>query len=291
MSNAEASKLYETIIEDVISDSRQDFENMGIDEATLQELRKIWCEKLSESKVGKFSWDENDDYGDDDPALLIGNDASANTSANTSAAVKGEPTSTSQLEESANGGNIDSSGQNGDVSGDVGASDVLSYNNDLGIELPPITVKKEGNDDGLSLPPLPQTDGTFEMTLHVNNPKQVLKSLQKKSKTKRTRSNFRQVDGTLDDDDDDDDVDDNDDDDEDGDIFNDSDDINSDLDDDLESDKSDDEDGDQEGQIMLCLYDKVQRIKNKWKANLKEGVANIDGKDYVFHKATGECEW
>lgn len=281
MSNTEASKLYETIIEDVISDSRQDFENMGIDEATLQELRKIWCEKLSQSKVGKFSWDENDDYGDEDPALLlIGNNSGSDATAGVT--VKEEPTATSQLVTS-NNGPIDSNVQNGDVAGNVPASDVLSYNNDLGIELPSISVKKESNDDGLSLPSLPQTDGTFEMTLHVNNPKHVLKQLQKRPKTRNTSSTLYQVDGTLDDDDDDDD--------DDGDIFNDSDDINSDLDDDLESDKSDDEDGDQEGQIMLCLYDKVQRIKNKWKSNLKEGIANIDGKDYVFHKATGECEW
>jgi transcription initiation factor TFIIA large subunit len=40
--------------------------------------------------------------------------------------------------------------------------------------------------------------------------------------------------------------------------------INSDLDDpdDLKSDDSDAEDG--VGQIMLCMYDKVQRVKNKW---------------------------
>lgn len=177
MSNTEASKLYETIIEDVISDSRQDFENMGIDEATLQELRKIWCEKLSQSKVGKFSWDENDDYGDEDPALLlIGNNSGSDATAGVT--VKEEPTATSQLETS-NNGPIDSNVQNGDVAGNVPASDVLSYNNDLGIELPSISVKKESNDDGLSLPPLPQTDGTFEMTLHVNNPKHVLKQLKR----------------------------------------------------------------------------------------------------------------
>ncbi|KAM9926016.1 hypothetical protein OXX80_010716, partial [Metschnikowia pulcherrima] len=79
--------------------------------------------------------------------------------------------------------------------------------------------------------------------------------------------------------------------DDDDDVFNDSDDINSDLDDELDSEKSDEEEGDQEGQIMLCLYDKVQRVKNKWKCNLKEGVANIDGRDYVFQRAAGESEW
>ncbi|KAF2969985.1 hypothetical protein GQX73_g3587 [Xylaria multiplex] len=66
--------------------------------------------------------------------------------------------------------------------------------------------------------------------------------------------------------------------------------INSDLDDpdDNVEENEDDEEG---GQIMLCMYDKVQRVKNKWKCVLKDGVLNVNGKDYVFHKATGEYEW
>ncbi|KAI0405778.1 transcription factor IIA, alpha/beta subunit [Xylaria palmicola] len=66
--------------------------------------------------------------------------------------------------------------------------------------------------------------------------------------------------------------------------------INSDLDDpdDNIDENEDDEEG---GQIMLCMYDKVQRVKNKWKCVLKDGVLNVNGKDYVFHKATGEYEW
>ncbi|KAJ8123364.1 hypothetical protein ONZ43_g671 [Nemania bipapillata] len=66
--------------------------------------------------------------------------------------------------------------------------------------------------------------------------------------------------------------------------------INSDLDDPDENieENEDDEEG---GQIMLCMYDKVQRVKNKWKCVLKDGVLNVNGKDYVFHKATGEFEW
>ncbi|TLS28983.1 hypothetical protein PpBr36_00735 [Pyricularia pennisetigena] len=66
--------------------------------------------------------------------------------------------------------------------------------------------------------------------------------------------------------------------------------INSDLDDENEPDESD-EDGDELQQQMLCLYDKVQRVKNKWKCTLKDGVLCVNGKEYVFHKATGEYEW
>ncbi|KAJ4397270.1 transcription factor IIA subunit alpha [Gnomoniopsis smithogilvyi] len=66
--------------------------------------------------------------------------------------------------------------------------------------------------------------------------------------------------------------------------------INSDLDDPNEVDIEEDEDENID-QIMLCMYDKVQRVKNKWKCTLKDGILNVNGKDYVFHKATGEYEW
>ncbi|KAI0170660.1 transcription factor IIA [Pestalotiopsis sp. NC0098] len=66
--------------------------------------------------------------------------------------------------------------------------------------------------------------------------------------------------------------------------------INSDLDD-SDDNAEDDDDDDDGGQIMLCMYDKVQRVKNKWKCVLKDGVLSVNGKDYVFHKASGEYEW
>jgi transcription initiation factor TFIIA large subunit len=67
--------------------------------------------------------------------------------------------------------------------------------------------------------------------------------------------------------------------------------INSDLDD-PDEDRDDDEVDDEGlGHIMLCMYDKVQRVKNKWKCTLKDGVLTVNGKEYVFHKATGEYEW
>lgn len=72
----------------------------------------------------------------------------------------------------------------------------------------------------------------------------------------------------------------------------DSDGINSDLDDPEDDIDSDGEDEEVENSMMmLCLYDKVQRVKNKWKYILKDGVANINGKDYVFNRANVESEW
>jgi len=68
--------------------------------------------------------------------------------------------------------------------------------------------------------------------------------------------------------------------------------INSDLDD---SDTGDEEDPDEggagESDIVFCTYDKVARVKNKWKCILKDGMIHVNGKDYLFAKCTGEFEW
>lgn len=54
--------------------------------------------------------------------------------------------------------------------------------------------------------------------------------------------------------------------------------INSDLDDpdELEAGINDEETVDD---TMLCTYDKVQRVKNKWKCTLKDGVLRVNGQE------------
>jgi transcription initiation factor TFIIA large subunit len=60
--------------------------------------------------------------------------------------------------------------------------------------------------------------------------------------------------------------------------------LHSDLDD------PDDEEPDTE-HIVLCQFEKVTRIKNKRKTNLKDGIMHLNGRDYLFHKANGEFDW
>jgi transcription initiation factor TFIIA large subunit len=68
--------------------------------------------------------------------------------------------------------------------------------------------------------------------------------------------------------------------------------INSDLDDsDEDALNAVGEDDDDDMDSILCTYDKVQRVKNKWKCTLKDGVMSVNGKEWVFHKGTGEFEW
>jgi len=57
---------------------------------------------------------------------------------------------------------------------------------------------------------------------------------------------------------------------------------------------SEDEDDSEEPEtdnLIICTFEKVSRVKNKWKMNLRCGVMNLNGRDYLFHRATGEGEW
>lgn len=74
--------------------------------------------------------------------------------------------------------------------------------------------------------------------------------------------------------------------------------IGSDLDDsdqDEEDGPYDDEDDEEQDDlakdVMICVCDKVQRVKNKWKVTFKDGFIRANGKEYVFSRCTGEFEW
>ncbi|KAK3925625.1 Transcription initiation factor IIA subunit 1 [Frankliniella fusca] len=43
--------------------------------------------------------------------------------------------------------------------------------------------------------------------------------------------------------------------------------------------------------VVVCQYDKITRTRNKWKFYLKDGIMNLNGKDFVFQRATGDAEW
>ena len=50
-------------------------------------------------------------------------------------------------------------------------------------------------------------------------------------------------------------------------------------------------DADGNEDMILCLYEKVARVRNRWRCNLRDGVASIDGRDYVFSRLNAELEW
>lgn len=298
MSNIEAAQLYEKIIEDVIQESRQDFEDSGIDEQTLQDLRNIWRQKLSQTSVAAFTWDKIED--DDDDSSKAASSATATTSNTDTTAASISSISTGLQVPSSSSANATVTGAKAEPS-------------DLAVPKP------KTEDDASSSIILPggarigQSDGSnndiIEFEISMSDLKKNKKLMKKFKKIKNLNKKINQADGPsdflddddIDDDEDDDEVDMNgnnnnnaqeDEDEDDDDLGIDSDEINSDLDDPEDDEIGSDEDGDDpEVNIMLCLYDRVQRVKNKWKCNLKDGIANIEGKDYAFQKANGESEW
>ena len=43
--------------------------------------------------------------------------------------------------------------------------------------------------------------------------------------------------------------------------------------------------------VIVCQYDKITKRRRSWKLRLKDGIMNINGRDYVFGKASGDVEW
>lgn len=42
---------------------------------------------------------------------------------------------------------------------------------------------------------------------------------------------------------------------------------------------------------ILAQHDRVRKGAGKWKVQLKEGIAHINGRDYLFNKATCDLDW
>jgi hypothetical protein len=66
--------------------------------------------------------------------------------------------------------------------------------------------------------------------------------------------------------------------------------LNSD-DDDVGSDGNIDDSDPQTNNLIIGLYQKVTRVKNKRKVQLRNLVFHIRGKDYVVRSAVGEFDW
>ncbi|CAL9729941.1 transcription initiation factor IIA large subunit [Monosporozyma unispora] len=277
MSNKEASKIYEAIVESVINEVREDFENAGIDEQTLQDLRRNWQLRLSETKVSNFSWDDlNNTTQPTAPP--------PETTPNGEIVIKQETANVQSLNP---------------TTGDDSTSTNINPDLDQGLVLPGFdstsipqapqnddnntTIKSEqtvlpdpnsnNNDDDnsnneqsesnseIQKPPIDTTNGQIELTLEDSNGsvEQQLRLQEKKAK-RSALLDTDEVGSELDDSDDDYLI-------------------------------SEGEDDGPDENLMLCLYDKVTRTKARWKCSLKDGIVTINHKDYTFQKAQVEAEW
>lgn len=281
MSNLEASKVYELILESVVNEVREDFENAGIDEQTLQDLKRVWQIKLSETQVTKFSWDPQE--ADGQP--LVNNAANVNDSSNdiTENNINNNNTNGKNTVPSEYSLNNDSQGlvlpgfsnddnNKGERSNTVNSSSVdqsggtqsqEDENQDdaedkdgADKELDESTLKSEQDGD-------PKLENSQEIELTISYPDEKSADMLKQQAKKAKRS-----------------------------ALLDTDEVGSELDD------SDDDylisEGEEDGpdeNLMLCLYDKVTRTKARWKCSLKDGIATVNRKDYTFQKSQVEAEW
>lgn len=67
--------------------------------------------------------------------------------------------------------------------------------------------------------------------------------------------------------------------------------------DELGSDLDDEED---EGEVQiaenvanltLCQYEKITRVRNRWRGVLRAGIVHINGRDYCFSRANMDFDW
>ncbi|GAA5839869.1 hypothetical protein JCM3766R1_004706 [Sporobolomyces carnicolor] len=190
MSNKQVPAVYRTIIDDVVHHVRPEFEQIGVEEAVLQELLRLWELKLAQSRVADFA--------------------------------------------------------NDDRMGPVAQ------------QFPPLTPEQVALNQQLVLQ-------------RQKDDEAAAAKIKKEEKMKQQEAGQ----GGGDDEDA----------------------INSDLD--SSEDELDEEQelagqgagDDQGGDIVIALYEKVQRVKNKWKVTLKDGLISVNGKDYLFSKCNGEFEW
>lgn len=194
MSNRVVSLTFRHIIDDVIANVRQDFEDMGIEKEVLEELQRSWEAKLVATQVTEF-----------DGA------AGANRASHMYTVTPTAPL------------------------------------------LRPLITPREGAADA------PSSDANANANVPIKSEPE--ESLSQKRKRPLDDEGQRPDGSSA--------------------TEPDKDEIGSDLDD------SDDDDAEGTDDMILCLYDKVQRVKNKWKCVLRDGIASIGGRDYLFSKCNG----
>lgn len=188
MSNKVVSLTFRHIIDDVIANVRQDFEDMGIEKEVLEELQRSWEAKLVATQVTEFDGANGSVTGVRPPVQYTTTPGVGSSSASSSARATDAKSAKAEPKEEA----ASADGKSASAGATAGT-------------------KRKHEDD--------EEEASNE--------------------------------------------------------------IGSDLDD------SEEEDADGNEDMMLCLYDKVQRVKNKWKCVLRDGVASIGGRDYLFSKCNG----
>ncbi|KAG8184844.1 hypothetical protein JTE90_012092 [Oedothorax gibbosus] len=314
MASSSVPKLYYTVIEDVISNVREAFIDEGVDEQALTELKQVWEKKLHESKAIK----EETEVAKLPPPPLQPLQSAGGPSG----------TITHQLA-MPSGGTIPLLQYTTQGSNDLQKA-MLNLNQKLTLTVPAhmaqgglqTLVQGPSGTTAVQLPAELASLFQGNMIASTHHPMQhggqqqltgvyqaltqeQLKNAQQftlavpvtTQQSQVQQSVVGQIDGANDtsDDDDDDDFQDNDDDHDDNDDLENEEEEGEEDDEPLNSDDDVSEDDptdlfDTEN-VVVCQYDKITRSKNRWKFHLKDGIMNLQGKDFVFQKALGDSEW
>jgi len=289
MAASDVKKIYQDVINDVCTAVREALSEEGYDDHTLQELRTLWLARLESSRaleplpVSVVDQVTNREFRHPMPGET-----------NNSSSTINKPTAGMKV-------NRLHPVSNANVTNFTTAT--INNSGIISVATPGTTQFIRQN--FATRPSNPTTIGNSTMKTSnqldgANDEVTVGKSRKKKSKTIEISL---QLDGTgppIGDDDDD----------EDDESEAEGNDVGDDIDDD------DDDEGNEEGRedpkslcsdddvsddeptelfetenVVVCQYDKISRTKNKWRFILKSGVMNIDGRDYVFSKATGGADW
>ncbi|KAK2148154.1 hypothetical protein LSH36_512g02045 [Paralvinella palmiformis] len=294
-------KLYRSVIDDVINNVREAFLDDGVDEQVLLELKKLWEDKLIQSKVLETEKPM--------PHILNINAAGQQQLQIGQAGSVTQQQAAKQAQPQAAAFSAHIPVIN---AGQTGLIEMSGAAQTATLALPPSLYQQQLaalQGGTISLAPggaqyIIQAAATGQI-IQASQPTAVTTSAISASAHSNTteQQNVQrivQLDGTHDsssDDDDDEEEDgDKDDDDDDVDLNDDENEEQGKEEDPLNScdDVSSDEDPAQvfdTENVVVCQFDRVNRNKNKWKFSLKDGIMNLNGKDYVFQKATGDAEW
>lgn len=65
--------------------------------------------------------------------------------------------------------------------------------------------------------------------------------------------------------------------------------LGSDLDD--EDELNDEVDDENISDLILCQYEKISRVRTRWRGVLRAGIIHIGGSDFAFSRATTDFDW
>jgi len=318
------AKLYRGVIEDVIGGVRDSFLDEGVDEAVLQELKQIWESKLTASKAIEPLADPAETQIQN--KVQQSQQSNASSSASNQSAT--QPGSAQNKQATGNSSATPSSGATPSSAGAAAGTPMPVKLVPVQITVPAqpgvansvaksITVQVpahalQGGTAGAQLQSVLSSPAvTAALQLPVEIATSVLQTQidnALRSNTVRSQTGSKgtdnggvtQLDGANGSSSDEDDVDDDDDDDLEEDEDKDDEEHDEDNEENQEEEplNSEDDVSDEDpsalfetDNVVVCQYDKITRSRNRWKFHLKDGIMNINGRDYVFQKANGDAEW